>query len=96
MRITIIESRMVFNPCCERSGWSMKKIKYCCRNFKNGSKDVYKTLKHEFPELKQKKKDCLGNCKQCSKMCLVMIGKSEVLTAPSPDVLYSVLKQRIG
>lgn len=96
MRITIIYSRLVFKPCGGRSGWTMKKIKYCCRNFKKGSKSVYRTLKHEFPELRQKKKDCLGSCGLCSKMCLVMIGKSEVLTAPTADVLYNVLKERIG
>jgi len=74
----------------------MKKIKYCCRNFKHGSKSVYKSLKNEFPDLKQKKKDCLGNCKLCSRQCLVMIGKSEIVVAPSADVLYSKLKDRIG
>ncbi|MBW5444705.1 DUF1450 domain-containing protein [Cohnella sp. CFH 77786] len=74
----------------------MGKIKYCCKNLKRGSKSVYKTLKSEFPDLKQKKKDCLGNCRLCSKQCMVMIGKTEVLVAPSPDKLYEKLKIRIG
>ncbi|SEN57650.1 DUF1450 domain-containing protein [Paenibacillus sp. OV219] len=74
----------------------MKKIKYCCRNFKHGSKSVFKALKHEFPDLKQKKKDCLGNCKLCSKQCMVLIGKTEVIVAPSADKLYKKLKHRIG
>jgi uncharacterized protein YuzB (UPF0349 family) len=74
----------------------MKKIKYCCKNLKNGSKKVYKSLKNEFPEIKQKKKDCLGSCKLCSKQCFVLIGKSEVIVAPSADVLYKKLKRRIG
>ena len=74
----------------------MKKIKYCCRNFRNGSKSVYKSIKHEHPDLKQKKKDCLGNCRLCSKQCLVMIGKSEVIAAPTAELLYLWLKQRIG
>lgn len=74
----------------------MRKIKYCCRNFKHGSKSVYKALKAEFPDMKQKKKDCLGNCKLCTKQCLVMIGKTEVVTAPSPEALYEKLKLRLG
>ena len=74
----------------------MKKINYCCRNFKNGSKSVFKSLKSEFPDIKQKKKDCLGNCKLCSKQCLVMIGKTEIVVAPNAKVLYKKLKHRIG
>ncbi|QHW32445.1 DUF1450 domain-containing protein [Paenibacillus rhizovicinus] len=74
----------------------MKKIKYCCRNFKHGSKSVFKSLKQEFPDLKQKKKDCLSNCKLCSKQCMVLIGKNEVIVAPTADVLYAKLKHRIG
>ncbi|MBB3110675.1 uncharacterized protein YuzB (UPF0349 family) [Paenibacillus phyllosphaerae] len=76
----------------------MKKIKYCCRNFRHGSKTVYKTLKAEFPDLKQKKKkkDCLGNCKTCAKQCFVTIGKKEVVVAKSAEALYGLLKERIG
>ncbi|MBM7566623.1 DUF1450 domain-containing protein [Paenibacillus sacheonensis] len=74
----------------------MKKIKYCCRNFKHGSKSVFKSIKQEFPDLKQKKKDCLGNCRLCAKQCMVLIGKTEVIVAPTADVLYAKLKHRIG
>ncbi|OXS62354.1 hypothetical protein B1A99_00330 [Cohnella sp. CIP 111063] len=74
----------------------MKKIKFCCRNFKHGSKSVYKTLKAEYPDLKRKKKDCLGVCKLCTKQCMALIGKTEVVVAPSPEALYEKLKQRIG
>ncbi|UVI30022.1 YuzB family protein [Paenibacillus spongiae] len=75
----------------------MKKIKYCCRNFRrHGSKAVYKTIKDEYPDLKQKKKDCLGNCKLCVKQCIVMIGKKEVIVAPTADMLVEELKKRIG
>ncbi|MNI00960.1 hypothetical protein D3C73_537780 [compost metagenome] len=73
----------------------MKKIKYCCRNFKHGSKDVYKSIKHKFPDIKQKKSDCLGNCKLCSKQCFVMVGKKQIC-ADSADRLYKELKQLIG
>lgn len=74
----------------------MKTIKYCCRNEKLGSKQIYKSLKNEYPDLKQKKKDCLGNCKHCKKQCIAMIGKSELLCAASPDLLYAQLKQIIA
>jgi uncharacterized protein YuzB (UPF0349 family) len=74
----------------------VKKIKYCCKNLKNGSKLVYQTIKAEFPDIKQKKKDCLGNCKLCSKQCFVMIGKSELIYASSAEQLYGELKTRIG
>jgi len=74
----------------------MKKIKFCCRNFKHGSKTVYKALKTEFPELKRKKKDCLGACKHCTKQCMVLIGKTEMIVAPSPDALYEKIVRRIG
>ncbi|RKP55346.1 DUF1450 domain-containing protein [Cohnella endophytica] len=74
----------------------MKKIKYCCRNFKHGSKAVYKSLKTEFPDMKQKKKDCLGECRLCTKQCMVLIGKTEIVLAPSPEALYEKLKSRIG
>lgn len=73
----------------------MKKIKYCCRNLKQGTKAVYKTIKAEFPDVKQDKMDCLGNCKLCSKQCFVMVGKSEIC-AVSPDLLYGQLKQLIS
>ncbi|WP_409345509.1 DUF1450 domain-containing protein [Paenibacillus sp. MBLB4367] len=74
----------------------MKKIKYCCRNLKNGSKPVYKSLKSEFPEIKHKKRDCLGCCKLCSKQCVVMVGKKETLCATTPELLYRQLKELIG
>ncbi|MCS7458733.1 YuzB family protein [Paenibacillus doosanensis] len=74
----------------------MKKIKYCCRNLKRGSKSVYKTIKKEFPDIKQKKKDCLGNCKLCSKQCMVMVGKTKIVCASSADKLYDELRYLIG
>lgn len=75
----------------------MPKIKYCCRNFKLvGSKTVYKTMKAEYPDMKQKKKDCLGNCKLCTKQCIAVFGKAEVIVSPTPEGLYEKLKQRIG
>ncbi|MCR8629601.1 MULTISPECIES: DUF1450 domain-containing protein [Paenibacillus] len=74
----------------------MKKINYCCRNFKQGSEAVYKKLKKKFPDIKQKKRDCLGNCKLCSKECFVRLGKKDVIKASSPGKLLKELKQLIG
>ncbi|MBB6637224.1 DUF1450 domain-containing protein [Cohnella thailandensis] len=74
----------------------MPKIKYCCRNFKLGSKVVYKALKSEFPDMKHKKKDCIGSCGACSKVCMALIGKTELVRAKTPELLYEKLKQRIG
>ncbi|TVY00663.1 DUF1450 domain-containing protein [Cohnella terricola] len=74
----------------------MKKIKFCCRNFKHGSKSVYKSLKIEYPEIKRKKKDCIGVCKACTRQCVALIGKTEMIAAPTPEALFDKLKLRIG
>ncbi len=74
----------------------MKKITYCCRNLKLGSKPVYKAMKSKFPELKHKKKDCLGNCKMCSREFFVQVGKSKVVCEPSAKKLYKRLRELIG
>lgn len=74
----------------------MKKIKYCCRNFKKGTKSVYQDMKKAYPELKHKKKDCLGECRHCSKQCIVMVGKKKLVCEQSADELYAALKQLIG
>ncbi|MBD2867713.1 DUF1450 domain-containing protein [Paenibacillus arenilitoris] len=73
----------------------MKKIKYCKRNMKNGLKPVYKAMKDRYPDIKQKKTDCLGNCKTCKLECFVVV-KSKTVSAPSPDQLYKRLKKMIG
>ncbi|HEY0826823.1 MAG TPA: DUF1450 domain-containing protein [Bacilli bacterium] len=74
----------------------MKKIKYCCKNLKNGSKTVYKTIKKQHPNIKQKKLACLGSCKMCSKQCFVMLGKSELVYASSAESLCKKLQSMIG
>ncbi|MGO4370456.1 DUF1450 domain-containing protein [Paenibacillus sp. 2TAB19] len=73
----------------------MKKIKYCKRNFRHGLKPIYKAMKDKYPEIKQKKSDCLGNCKTCKLECFVVV-KSKTITAPSADQLYKRLKKMIG
>jgi uncharacterized protein YuzB (UPF0349 family) len=71
------------------------KIKYCCNNFNNGLKPVYKAMKEKYPDLKHKKTSCLGECKTCKHECFVMI-KSKPISANSADQLYKRLKKLIG
>ncbi len=96
MIITIILLRAIITGCLSSdSGWSMKKVKYCKRNLKLGSKSVYKAMKDKYPEIKGKKSDCLGNCKTCKLECFVVV-KSKAISAPTPDQLYKRLKKMIG
>lgn len=73
----------------------MKKIKYCKRNLKNGLNPVYKAMKEKYPDIKQKKIDCLGHCRICKLECFVVI-KAKTVSAPSADQLYKRLKKMIG
>lgn len=76
---------------------SATKIKYCEKNLKKlGVKPTYKAMKEQYPDMKQKKSECLGRCKLCSKMCFALIGKTEVVIAPSAESLYVKLRDRIG
>lgn len=77
------------------AGWSMKKVKYCKRNMKLGSKSVYEAMKEKYPEIKRKKSDCLGNCRTCKMECFVVV-KSKTVSAPTPEQLYKRLKKMIG
>lgn len=74
-------------------GRTVKKIKYCCHNFKKGTKSVFSSIKEQYPDQKQKKKECLGRCKLCSKQCFVMVGKNDMICAMSADELYGKLKE---
>jgi len=53
-------------------------------------------MKKQFPEMKQKKRDCLGACKLCSRQCIAKVGKADVICAPSAEKLYEVLLDLIG
>ncbi|MCZ8523619.1 MULTISPECIES: DUF1450 domain-containing protein [Paenibacillus] len=75
----------------------MKKIRYCCRNFKQGTKGVYRALKEEHHGLKQKKRGCLGHCKLCSQACFAVVGKSKKLvSASSAEALQKKLEKAIS
>jgi len=70
------------------------KIKVCCKNLKRcDGKPAVKALKHEFPDVKWKKKDCLGRCGACKKGAIAQIGKSAFLCKADPDALYAELKK---
>lgn len=70
----------------------MKKVKFCKDNgFK--TKTVYKNLKSEYPDVKIKRKDCLGECKTCkSSPFSVVDGK--VIACRSTEDLYDKIKKR--
>lgn len=73
------------------------KIKYCERNLETyDAKPVYKKVKSEFPDLKHKKEGCLGRCKTCKHECFAMIGKSTIVTAPTPKKLKKKIIAAIG
>ena len=71
------------------------KVKVCCKNLKRcDGKAAVKTLKGEFPDVKWKKKDCLGRCGACKKGAIAEIGKGEAfLCKKDPDTLYAELKK---
>jgi len=71
------------------------KVSYCNKNFKNGLKPVYKKLKKKFPDIKHKKKGCLGKCKTCKYELFVKIGKSKTITASSSKKLYKNVKKAL-
>ncbi|MEI7026894.1 DUF1450 domain-containing protein [Paenibacillus sp. y28] len=73
------------------------KLRYCCKNMKQGTKLIYKKIEKKFPDIKQKKKDCLGCCKMCSKQCVVSFGKNKKLVrASTADELYKQLKELLA
>ncbi|OBR66384.1 hypothetical protein A7K91_24515 [Paenibacillus oryzae] len=75
-------------------GKKPEKVKLCRRNWDNGSKQLNKALKKDYPELKRKKKDCLGKCKTCRSQCLIMVG-SDYISAASHQAVLKKLKKRM-
>lgn len=69
----------------------MKTIKYCCKNKCMGSIGIYKAVKKQYPDLKQKKKKCLGSCKMCERKCFLKVGKTSLICGSSPDIVYEKL-----
>jgi uncharacterized protein YuzB (UPF0349 family) len=91
--IIIIKGEANPSLCC--GVINLKKIKYCKRNLANGAKPAYKAMKEKYPDIKQKKSDCLGHCKTCKLECFVVV-KSKAVSAPSAGKLYKRLKKMIG
>lgn len=73
----------------------MKTIKYCCKNEKFGTKQVYKALKKEYPDVKQKQKSCLSECKACRKQPIAFVGKKTLVCEETPELLYAKLVEII-
>ncbi|WP_322905697.1 DUF1450 domain-containing protein [Paenibacillus sp. SGZ-1009] len=71
-------------------------IKYCSKNDKQGTKQMYEQLKQQFPELTQQRKGCLGECKLCRRQPFVLIDKKQIVRAKSPDQLIGQLRTRLA
>jgi len=70
------------------------KVRVCCKNLKRcDGKSAVKALKGDFPDLKVKKKDCLGRCGACKKGAIAQIGKGSFLCKADPETLYAELKK---
>jgi uncharacterized protein YuzB (UPF0349 family) len=73
------------------------KIKVCCKNLKRcDGKSTVKALKGEFPDVKWRKKDCLGRCGACKKGAIAQVGKGPFLCKADPDTLYAELKKLLS
>jgi uncharacterized protein YuzB (UPF0349 family) len=73
------------------------KVKVCCKNLKRcDGKSAVKALKCDFPDIKFKKKDCLGRCGACKKGAIAQIGKGSFLCKSDPDTLYAELKKLLS
>jgi len=71
----------------------MEKI-YFCRENEFKTKKIYKALKMLYPNIKIKRKDCLGKCKTC-KSCPFSLLDGELVKGPSIDDLYLQVNKRI-
>lgn len=71
----------------------MKKV-YFCRENDVYTKKVYKKLKSQFPDLKIRRKGCLGNCKMCKKEPFTLIN-GKIVTCDTNKRLYVKIRKRI-
>ncbi len=71
----------------------MKKIYFCSEN-EFSTKNVYKRLKLSYPNMKIKRKGCLGKCKMC-KQCPFSMLDGEVIKSKTSDKLYHKINKII-
>jgi len=71
----------------------MDKI-YFCKENEYKTKKAYKTLKSSYPDLKIKRKGCLGKCKTC-KSCPFSLVDGKVVKSETTEDLYYKLNKRI-
>ncbi|WP_052714195.1 DUF1450 domain-containing protein [Paenibacillus dauci] len=69
----------------------METIKYCSKNDKLGTKQVYQDIKEQFSEIDQQRKGCLSECKTCRRQPFAKIGKKQLVCGDSPEHLYKQL-----
>ncbi|MFD1884349.1 DUF1450 domain-containing protein [Paenibacillus wenxiniae] len=68
----------------------METIKYCSKNDKLGTKNVYQDIGVHFPEIKQQRKGCLSECKTCRRQPFAKVGK-KMIVGDTPNHLYEQL-----
>ncbi|GAE34388.1 DUF1450 domain-containing protein [Halalkalibacter akibai] len=71
----------------------MDKI-YFCKENKFKSKKAYKSLATSYPDLKIKRKGCLGKCKTC-KECPFSVVDGKVVKSETSDELYRKIDKQI-
>lgn len=71
---------------------TIKKIEYCLGNLDNGSKRVFDMVQNEYPEVKQQRWGCLGNCAECFKRPFVLIDDREFVAAETADELLAKVR----
>jgi uncharacterized protein YuzB (UPF0349 family) len=71
----------------------MEKVYFCTKNEFKANK-AYKSLKSSYPDLKIKRKDCLGKCKTCKK-CPFTLVDGKIIKSATGKELYSKLNKRI-
>jgi len=75
--------------------WVAYENKVLQAKFRTGLETNLQEHEKKYPELKQKKTGCLGQCKSCRSGCFVMI-KSQPIIEDTPDKLFKRLKKIVG
>lgn len=69
------------------------KIEFCNTNMQNGSAEVYRRLKEEFPGLGVREYGCLGNCDACAAGPYCVVGGVHVHGRDAAELWEKVLAE---
>ncbi|MFC0472403.1 DUF1450 domain-containing protein [Halalkalibacter kiskunsagensis] len=72
----------------------MEKVYFCTKNEFKTNKAYNKSLKSSYPDLKIKRKGCLGKCKTC-KQCPFTLIDGKIMKSETGKDLYSKINKRI-